>query len=82
MLSNLDTSEKKKCSVCGSDAFRLVSKEYGKKTYYAFEESEVIDMTEGTARPTLAKLLLRAFGCGKCGHMDFYTYVASEDIRP
>jgi|GEM_PF-4853081 len=84
MFRDLDESEKKKCSVCGSDAFRVVSPEYGKKTYYAFEEAEAIDEAASRARPTGATFILRAFGCSSrtCGHVDFYSYTGSRQIKP
>ncbi len=84
MIRSLDNSEKKKCTVCGSNAFRIVSPEHGKKTYYAFEEAEMIDEATLRARPTGVTYLLKAFGCSSrtCGHVDFYTYTVSREINP
>ena len=84
MIRGTGNSEKKRCTVCGSNAFRIVSSEYGKKTYYAFQEAEMIDETTPRARPTGVKYLLEAFGCSNrtCGHVDFYTYMASKETKP
>lgn len=83
MTTHLDLTEKKKCPVCGSDAYRIESLDYGKRTYYAFEEAEMIDVATNKARPAGTTILLRGYGCSNraCGHVDFYSHLVSEDSQ-
>jgi hypothetical protein len=74
--SYLDRSEKRTCSLCHSDSFRLINREYGKRSYFALEEVELVEPITSTVRASGRRIIFLAFACAndKCAHVDLYSH--------
>ncbi len=73
----LDESDKKVCTSCKSESYRVVEESVGSRTWFSMKARELFDMKQGLFRDINRADLwpVKAYLCSnkKCGHLDFYT---------
>jgi len=78
--------EKKTCVVCGSLMSRIIASQSSRDTRMAFQLVDVLDSNplHPNIQPIGLNMLFKAFGCEnqKCGHIEFFAYVAAPEITP
>ncbi|MCS4538397.1 MAG: hypothetical protein HYY67_06025 [Thaumarchaeota archaeon] len=79
----MNKEDKKKCSACGADSFRIRAKDTKKDASFRLEEIEIIDIQKGEAIPIMGNLFINTYSCTSCRHLDFYGINVSEgNIMP
>ena len=73
MRSGEDLSQARPCTACRGASFRHVAESVGKKTYWGVQGLAVEDPKTNQGQIVNGFLVMAAYVCATCGHVDFYS---------
>lgn len=78
MQSGQDLREVKQCTACKSASFRQVIENVGKNSYFGVQGLSVEDPRTNQGEIVNGYLVLVAYICPTCGHVDLYSSLARK----